>query len=686
MILGRRGRPGGSASAHVRTLVIVLVVLIPLGTLASLLTISQQGRTVRTLTLSLGPAVEANTSVLLEMTRARGTWLDSQWGAGLPATLAALEAHRSSAEAELEALDAATAREELPSPHRSAYTQLTQRQRQTIATWFDAAERSARAGPGGPSRLREQAEAAWRDYAASNGSLGDRLRSDRNVARAKSRTALTTLAFVVFGVAVVSIGGLLLVAYRMRRSIVRPLEQLSEVVRSRVEGDPSAFADTHRGADEVRTLARDFNTLTRENARFVAQQGDELRTRQLVLEVSRGVRQANDVPAALDGVCRDLGRGLGADRVMLYTLDEGLGVRERSQWHADALPGLPPLPASVARQVAGVEAELRELGGGAVVLPDVFDPEWASDPRVLAFHRATGARSLVLVPVGSGDQGLGVLAVLSVDQPRWWQPSEVYAAEQSAIMLARAIVQLRLAEMREEQVERLMELDRQKTDFMATISHELRTPLTSISGYLELLEDGDFGELSTGQVQALAVVRRNATRLRGLIEDLLVLNKIESTGLEATLDDVPVADLVRCVLETMEPAAAATQVSLVAPPVPDGLTVRADRSQIERALINLGSNAVKFTPAGGTVTIDAARADGTVRISITDTGIGIPQADLTRLAERFFRAGNATAAAIPGTGLGLAIVRTIVEGHGGRLDVESVEGEGTTMIVTLPAA
>jgi signal transduction histidine kinase len=181
-------------------------------------------------------------------------------------------------------------------------------------------------------------------------------------------------------------------------------------------------------------------------------------------------------------------------------------------------------------------------------------------------------------------------------------------------------------------------------------------------------------------------VRRNATRLRGLIEDLLVLNKIESTGLQATLDDVRVGDLVRCVVETMQPAAAASRVSLVVPPVPEDLAVKVDRAQVERALINLGSNAVKFTPSGGRVTIDAALVDGEVRISIADTGIGIPQADLARLAERFFRAGNATAAAIPGTGLGLAIVRTIVEGHGGRLGVESVEGEGTTMMVTLPAA
>jgi signal transduction histidine kinase/HAMP domain-containing protein len=670
----------------VRTLVILLVALIPLGTLASLYMIHQQGQLVRTLTLSLGPAVEANSEVLLEMTRARGTWFEGQSNGAAEATRAALEAHRSTVEVELDTLLAATRSPDLSPTDRAAYAVLTQRQRQAVEAWFAAALRTAPTDVDGARLGNRSIDAAWGDFHAASSGLDDRLLGQRSAGRAQSRAALTTLGFVVFGVASASICMLLLAAYRMRRSIVRPLERLSEVVRRRVSGDVSTFADTEHGAAEVRTLARDFNTLTRENARFVAQQGDELRTRQVVLEVARRVRSAEDVPDALDGVCASLGAGLGADRVLLYTFEEGLGVRERSQWHTDSLPDLPPLPASLAGHIPGVEAELRELGGGAVVLPDVFDPDWADDQRVLAFHRATGARSLVIVAVGTADQGLGLLAVLTVDQPRWWRQSEVHVTEQSAVMAARAIVQLRLAEMREEQVQRLTELDHQKTDFMATVSHELRTPLTSISGYLELLEDGDFGELTEGQVHALGVVRRNASRLRGLIEDLLVLNKIESTGLQAALDDVRVTDLVHCVVETMEPVAVASQVTLVAPPVPDGMVVKVDRAQVERALINLGSNAVKFTPSGGTVTIEAAAVEDQVRISISDTGIGIPEADLARLAERFFRAGNATAAAIPGTGLGLAIVRTIIEGHGGRLDVASVEGEGTTMTVTLPAA
>jgi signal transduction histidine kinase len=288
------------------------------------------------------------------------------------------------------------------------------------------------------------------------------------------------------------------------------------------------------------------------------------------------------------------------------------------------------------------------------------------------------------VPVGVGEQGLGVLAVLMVDGPRRWRRHEIQSAQQCSGYVAQAIAALRLAEMADVQLQRLTELDRQKTDFMATVSHELRTPLTSINGYLELLEDGDYGQLSGPQLSALSIIERNATRLRGLIEDLLVLNKIEATGLALAVEEVHAADLVRGVVDMLRPAAESGGVDLRADTVDESLVVRVDRGQLERTLINLGANAVKFTPRGGTATVSVCREGEDAVISVSDTGIGIPSGDLSRLFGRFYRASNATAAAIPGTGLGLAIAKAIVEGHGGELAVESVEGEGTTMRVFLP--
>jgi signal transduction histidine kinase len=289
-----------------------------------------------------------------------------------------------------------------------------------------------------------------------------------------------------------------------------------------------------------------------------------------------------------------------------------------------------------------------------------------------------------MVPVGAGERGLGVLALLMVDSPRRWRRHEIQSAQQCGGYVAQSVVALQLRQMQDEQVRRLTELDVQKTDFLATVSHELRTPLTSIVGYLEMLEDGDYGTLSEHQVEALGTVERNAVRLRGMIEDLLVLNKIEASGVQSSLVEVAVADLIAGAVEVLRPQAALAEVDLQTAPVHSALVVSVDQRHLERVLLNLGSNALKFTPAGGRVEITGVRDGDDVVITVADTGIGIPEADLDRLFDRFFRASNATAAAIPGTGLGLAIVRQIVEGHGGSLTLESTEGVGTTVRVRLP--
>jgi signal transduction histidine kinase len=468
------------------------------------------------------------------------------------------------------------------------------------------------------------------------------------------------------------------------RLISAPLVRLRQVVARQRSGDVLALAKADEGAAEVRALADDFNELTQTNRALVEEQNDVLRMHELALDVAGLLHSADDVRSALVEACARLGRGMRADRVLLYTLEpEGRTVRKHLQWHRDALPPLPPMPPSLMAQVPAVNEELRRTGS-AFVIRDVLDPRVMRDVRAAAFHRATGARSLVMVPVGVGETGIGVLAVMTVDLYRRWRRHEVQAMQQCAGYLGQVIAQVRLNAMQDEQVRQLTALDRQKTDFMATVSHELRTPLTSIAGYLELLEDGDYGELTSAQRSALGIVGRNASRLRGLIEDLLVLNKIEATGLPVSLEEVPVHTLVAGVVEMLRPAAESGRVELVAMPIDPDLVVRVDRGQLERSLINLGSNAVKFTPAGGHASFSVDSDGSFVTINVSDTGIGIPPEDRARLFDRFFRASNATAQAIPGTGLGLAIVRAIVEGHGGSLTVQSVVGKGTTMQVVLP--
>ena len=468
-------------------------------------------------------------------------------------------------------------------------------------------------------------------------------------------------------------------------SIVAPLEQLREVVKRQRDGDDAVRADEGTGAAEIRALATDYNELVRTRRLLQEEQAQMLLMHQLTLEVARRVRSVDDIEEALEFVCASLGEGLAVDRVLLYTVGDDGVAEGGAQYHRYDLPPLPQLPPSLMGQIAAVNDELRR-DATVFRLPDLLDPEVREEPRVAAYHRATGARSLLLVPIGVGERGLGLLALMTVDLPRRWRRYEIQGVQQCVAYIAQGIVSARLAQMQQEQLGRLTALDRQKTDFMATVSHELRTPLTSISGYLELLEDGDYGPVSGPQLGALGVIGRNATRLRGLIEDLLVLNRIETSGLQSHPVDTPVSVLFDDVARG--PATGGRQRqrrAVVAEPPAEDLCVHVDRTQFERALINLGSNAVKFTPPGGQVTIAAERAGDRVAISVTDTGIGIPHDDLERLGSRFFRASNATAQAIPGTGLGLAIVRTIVEGHGGQMFVASAEGEGTTVRLFLPA-
>jgi signal transduction histidine kinase len=277
---------------------------------------------------------------------------------------------------------------------------------------------------------------------------------------------------------------------------------------------------------------------------------------------------------------------------------------------------------------------------------------------------------------------LGVLSVASV--VALTVAGAVFAAVTARRMTRLTLVPGRGGDREQSLVARLQELETAKTDFLSTVSHELRTPLTSISGYVELLLDGDAGQLNTGQERMVEVIVRNTRRLRELIEDMLTLSKIESGAFRTTKREVDLTGLVENALAAIGPAAAKASVGLRCE-VYGPLTLAADPEQIDRILSNLLANAIKFTPPNGTVTVTGRREGEDVVIVVADTGMGIPEAEQQALFARFFRASNAIHQAVPGTGLGLAIVRTIVDNHGGRIDVDSTEGVGTTVAVRLPA-
>jgi signal transduction histidine kinase len=225
-------------------------------------------------------------------------------------------------------------------------------------------------------------------------------------------------------------------------------------------------------------------------------------------------------------------------------------------------------------------------------------------------------------------------------------------------------------------------LERLRDTFVATASHELRTPLTSISGFLEMLGDEE-GALSPSGRTYLSAIRRGTTRLQRIVEDVLLVAQIEANRLE--LDHAPV-DLAELAAETVEAArpAAAEQGIQLRLDVAKQVLLEADATRLRQVLDNLVSNALKFTPHGGAVALSASNGGDRVRLEVADTGVGVPHEEIGQLFSRFYRASTATRRAIPGNGLGLVIARAIVEGHGGTISLQSREGEGTRVTVSLP--
>jgi signal transduction histidine kinase len=245
--------------------------------------------------------------------------------------------------------------------------------------------------------------------------------------------------------------------------------------------------------------------------------------------------------------------------------------------------------------------------------------------------------------------------------------------------LVRAVEGARAAE--REANQRLRQLDRLKDEFVATISHELRTPLTSISGYVELVRERADAE-SRGY---LDIVERNAARLLVLVNDLLMVARIQSGQLDLDLGGtVEVGGLVTESVASAQPHATGGNVALRLRNGAGPVRVRGDRLRLAQVIDNLISNAIKFSPNGGAVDLSLERHDGNVVLEVADEGIGIAEDERARLFERFFRARSALDRQIPGTGLGLYISRAIVEAHGGRIEVRSVEGEGSPFVIELP--
>lgn len=584
----------------------------------------------------------------------------------------------------------------------SAQRDLATQDRQ-LRAYVRVADQQAMAAPGSAAASRLTAEAARQFTAFDTTNQRLEVQVTGDMQRLEDRAdAFLSGSFAGIGVLLAAGGALAVVtAVRTTRALTRPLQSTAGTLRRLTSGEHSARAE-EAGPKEIRAVAQSVNALADESDRLRAIEQERARLAHTARAVGVRIREHLDVDQVLDTACAGIGEGLEADHAyVLLTEEDSPLVPVARAWIAGRglLPAqdqtIPPVPIEVVsdhyrrgtawclNDLPAVLAEGSPLPGAPGSFGESGLPQ---DARAAA--ETLGLVGVLVVPLGVGEKPLGAVFLARTRPDRPWLPVEIETAESMAAGVGRALHTAQLYKKETHLVEKLRALDKAKSDFLSTVSHELRTPLTSIVGYIELLRDEETGPrpLSPPQLHMLDVVDRNANRLRALIEDLLTLSRIESGGFGSRKEPVDLCLLVASAAEAIRPAAEAASVTLETHCPSRPLILEADSDQLDRVMMNLLSNAVKFTPKGGKVTVRAEDRGGESVLSVSDTGIGIPAAEQEKLFQRFFRASNATDAAIPGTGLGLTIVRTIVANHGGEMEVHSEEGRGTTFTARLPIA
>ena len=308
---------------------------------------------------------------------------------------------------------------------------------------------------------------------------------------------------------------------------------------------------------------------------------------------------------------------------------------------------------------------------------------WSDDDiaQVRVFLSDAAARSLLIAPMGSGSSCFGYIACTRGPGDPDWTDAEAQAALEMGRDLGRAIRNARLYAVERRVAAELREADRSKTQLFSTVSHELKNPLASIVGHVELLRQ----EPDANGDWSLGVIERNTERLQSLVDDLLTLSRVSDPDRAMPEADVDLGAVSRDVVDMFRPRADTRQVSLTFDLEERLPLVRGSAGDLERVVQNLVSNAVKFTPAGGRVAVSVASRRDRVVLECTDDGLGISPEDQEGLFTEFFRGTNPETLQVPGTGLGLSIAQRVVTRHGGRIDVESELGRGTSVRLLLPA-
>jgi signal transduction histidine kinase len=453
----------------------------------------------------------------------------------------------------------------------------------------------------------------------------------------------------------------------MRRTVVNPFTEKQIALLK-------TFADQAVIAIENVRLFKELNERTHELTRSVG----ELKA---LGEVSQAVSSTLDLETVLTRIVSHAVQLSGTDGGAIYEYDEQSEeflLRATDHMEEELINALRANPPRLGDGVVGRAATTRE----PVVVPNILE-ERAYAPRMRQMLERFGFRASLAVPLLREDRIIGGLVVRRKSTGEF-RPEVIELLKTFATQSVLAIQNARLFREIEDKSRQIEAANQHKSEFLANMSHELRTPLNAIIGFSEVLQEKLFGDLNEKQAEYTDDILTSGRHLLSLINEILDLSKVEAGRMELELAtfDLPLA--VENARTFVRERATKHGITLDVD-VDDRLgDYVGDERKIKQILLNLLSNAVKFTPEGGRVGINARQTNGSVEISVSDTGIGIAPEDQPKIFEEFRQVGSDYSHKVEGTGLGLTLAKKFVELHGGRIWVTSELGKGSTFIFTLP--
>ncbi len=449
--------------------------------------------------------------------------------------------------------------------------------------------------------------------------------------------------------------------------ITKPFDlwEVEQIVARGLEG--------RRLVHENRRLVLDLQSANEELRRHeeILKEKVAVATRRIrtLYEIGKDVNASLDVARTLHFIVSQAAVLSHARMGLLFRRRENTGTLVAETGFGPAAPLVGSATVRTGRGVIGRVAETLEPACAGDEDPRSFGEEFLSDLNVT---------TVLAVPLQHKGGLLGVLTVMEKEGGAF--------TEEDRALLESFASQAGMALGNAELYETARELDRMKSEFVAVVSHEVRTPLTAIQGSLELVLDKRYFEMTAKMRELLTICQTNVERLRLLINDILDFSKIDASRLSLSFSPMLLGDLAEEVVASVEAVAGQKGIAVRLITEPDVPPVQADRMRVGQVLANLLGNALKFTPAGGEVGVEVSAAPaGGVQCVVSDTGPGIAPENLGKLFQKFQQIDSSLTRKQGGTGLGLVISKGLIEGHGGRIWVESQVGAGSRFCFTLPA-